>query len=240
MSRAGASCSLRGHARARTFTGVGASEGFAAGRVVWICALWALIHSVLASKQAKDLTRRIAGPRYRDGLYRSAYNAQSVVLLLWAARRFARLPDRELYRMKPPWSWLFRASQAASLGVLLSGVRVMGIPNFAGITPLRDFLTGKDIRSAPEAQGPPIGADDEVVRAGAFRFTRHPGNLGALGFFLFLPRMTANRAVLMVLVALYVVLGSMHEEYRLRAAYGAAYERYRKAVPFLIPRRSRR
>jgi protein-S-isoprenylcysteine O-methyltransferase Ste14 len=236
MSRAGMSCSLRGRARAQTLRGVGASEGFAPGRVVWICALWALIHSVVASKQVKDLILRIAGPRYRDGLYRFTFNAQSVVSLLWAARRFSRLPDRELYRVRPPWSWLFRASQAASLGVLLSGVRVMGILNFAGITPLRDLLTGKDVGPAPEAQGPPVG-DDEVVRSRAFRFTRHPGNLGALGFFLFLPRMTANRAVLVALVALYVVLGSMHEEYRLRVAYGAAYERYRRAVPFLIPRR---
>jgi methanethiol S-methyltransferase len=228
MSRAGMSCSLRGRARAQTLRGVGPSEGFAPGRVVCISALWALIHSVLASKQVKDLTLRIAGPRYRDGLYRFTFNAQSVVSLLWAARRFSRLPDRELYRVRPPWSWLFRASQAASLGVLLSGVRVMG-----------DLLTGMDVRPAPEAQGPPVGADDEVVKAGAFRFSRHPGNLGALGFFLFLPRMTANRAILLVLVGLYVVLGSLHEEHRLRAAYDAAYERYRRAMPFLVPGRPR-
>ena len=146
------------------------------------------------------------------------------------------MPDWEIYRVKPPWSWLFRAGQVVSLGVLLSGVRVMGALKFAGITPLWDFFTGREnIRSEPAAQGPPIGADHEVVRAGAFRFTRHPGNLGALGFFLFLPRMTANRAVLTVLVALYVVVGSIHEEYRVHSAYGAAYERYRKVVPFLIP-----
>jgi protein-S-isoprenylcysteine O-methyltransferase Ste14 len=206
---------------------------------VWICVLWALVHSVLASKQVKDLIRRVAGSRYRDGLYRFIFNAQSVVSLLWAARRFSRLPDKDLYHARPPWSWLFRASQVASLGVLLSGVRVMGILRFAGLTPLRDLLTGSDVRPAPEAQGPPVGSDDEVVRAGAFRFSRHPGNLGALGFFLFLPRMTANRAVLVALVALYVVLGSMHEEYRLRAAYTAAYERYRRVVPFLVPGRPR-
>jgi methanethiol S-methyltransferase len=240
MGSVGTSRSLRGQARAHTFTDVGASEGFAAARVIWICVLWALIHSVLASKQAKNLARRVAGSRYRDGLYRSTYNVQSVVLLLWAARRFARLPDRELYRVSSPWSWLLRTSQVASLGVLLSGVRVMGILSFAGITPLWDFLRGKDIRPEPEAQGPPIGADDEVAIAGAFRFTRHPGNLGALGFFLFMPRMTANRAVLIALVTLYVVLGSMHEEYRLQEAYGDAYERYKRTVPFLVPRRPRR
>jgi protein-S-isoprenylcysteine O-methyltransferase Ste14 len=241
MGRAGRSRSLRGSARTQTFSiGAGATESFAAGRVVWISVLWALVHSVLASRQAKDLTRRIAGPRYRNGLYRFAFNVQSVVLLVWAARLFARAPDRELYKVKPPWSWLFRAGQVASLGVLLSGVRVMGVLNFAGITSLWDLLTReRDVRSEPESQGPPIGEDDEVVMAGAFRFIRHPGNLGALGFFLFLPRMTANRAVLTALVALYAVLGSIHEEYRLRAAYGAAYERYRRVVPFMIPRRSR-
>jgi len=202
---------------------------------VLACALWALVHSVLASKQAKDLACRFAGPRYRDGLYRLAYNAQSVVLLTWAARWFLRLPDHDLYTVRAPWSWLLRGAQATSLGVLLSGVRVIGILDFAGITRLQGFLAKIDLGPEPEAQGPPIDSDNEVVKAGAFRFTRHPGNLGALGFFLFLPRMTTNRAVLTALVGLYVVLGSLHEEYRLRAAYGAAYERYRRSVTFLIP-----
>ncbi len=212
----------------------------AVGRVLRICALWAAVHSLLATKEAKDLARRVAGPRYRDSLYRLAYNAQAVATLALATRSFLRLPDRELYRARPPLSWLFRAGQAVSLGVLLSGVRVVGFLEFAGVVRLRDLLAGRDRGPEPEAQGPPVGADGEMATRGAFRFTRHPGNLGALGFFLLFPRMTVNRAVLAALAALYVILGSMHEERRLRAAYGAAYERYRRAVPFMVPRPARR
>ena len=211
-------------------------SGGTVGRIVRVCVALAAIHSLLASRQAKHLVRQIAGPRYRNGLYRLAYNAQSVLLLAWAARWFSRLPDRELYRAKPPWSWLFRAGQAASLGVLLSGVRVIGPLDFAGVTQLRGLLAGHDPGPEPEAQGPPISADGEMVKDEVFHLTRHPSNLGVVGFFLLFPRMTANRAVLAALVALYVVLGSLHEEHRLRAAYGVPFVEYRRKVPFLVPR----
>lgn len=217
-------------------TASGADGRASPGRVVLVCAVWAGVHSLLASRRAKDAVARIAGPRSRDGLYRLAYNAQSLVTVAWAARLLARLPDREIYRAGPPWSWLLRAGQAGSLGVLLSGVRVVGVLEFAGLAPFWRVLTGEESRPEPEAQGPPVGADGEMDASGAFRFTRHPGNLGAMGFFLLWPRMTVNRATLAALVTLYVVLGSRHEERRLRMVYGEAFERYRRRVPFLIPR----
>jgi protein-S-isoprenylcysteine O-methyltransferase Ste14 len=121
------------------------------------------------------------------------------------------------------------------LGVLLSAVRVIGILDFAGIAQLRSLLAGLDPDPEPEAQGPPLGADGQLVTGQPFRLTRHPSNLGALGVFLLFPRMTVNRLTLVVLVALYVVLGSLHEERRLRTAYGEPFERYRQGVPFLVP-----
>ena len=209
--------------------------GGSVGRVLGVCTALAAIHSLLASKPAKDIARRIVGDRYRNGLYRFAFNAKSVLFLVWATWWFLRLPDREIYRVRVPWSWLFRAGQVASLGVLLSAVRVIGILDFAGIAQLRSLLTGLDPDPEPEAQGPPLGADGQLVTGQPFRLTRHPSNLGALGVFLLFPRMTVNRLTLVVLVTLYVVLGSLHEERRLRTAYGEPFERYRQGVSFLVP-----
>ncbi len=209
--------------------------GGSVGRVLVVCTALAAVHSLLASKPAKDLARRIVGPRYRNGLYRFAFNAKSVLILVWATWWFLRLPDRDIYRVRVPWTWFFRAGQVVSLGVLLSAVRVIGVLDFAGISQLRRLLAGLDPDPEPEAQGPPLGADGQLVTAQPFGLTRHPSNLGALGVFLLFPRMTVNRLTLVILVALYVVLGSLHEERRLRAAYGEPFERYRQGVPFLVP-----
>ena len=118
----------------------------------------------------------------------------------------------------------------------------MGVLDFAGIAQLRNLLADAATPDPePEAQGPPMGTDGEVVSRQAFRYTRHPGNLGALGVFLLFPRMTVNRVALLVLVTIYVILGSLHEERRLIAAYGKAYERYRRSsIPFLVPLLRRR
>ena len=215
-------------------------ERGAVGRVLLVCTALALIHSIFALRSTKDLVRWMVGSRYRNGLYRFTYNVISVVLLGWVTWWFSRLPDRELYQVTMPWSLLFRMGQIASLGILLSGVRVIGVLDFAGISQLRSLLAGFTPDSEPEAQGPPMGTDGEVVSKQAFRYTRHPGNLGALGVFLLFPRMTVNRTVLLGLVTIYVILGSWHEERRLRVAYGEAYERYRKSVPFLVSQLRRR
>ena len=211
-------------------------RGGSTKRIVLVCAALAAIHSLLASRPVKDLTRRIVGHRYRNGLYRFAFNAKSVLLLAWATYWFLRLPDQEIYRVRAPWSWIFRVGQAASLGVLLSAVRVIGVLDFAGISQLRSFLAGLEPDPEPEAQGPPVGVDGQMATAQPFRFTRHPSNLGALGVFLLFPRITVNRVTLTALVALYAIVGSLHEERRLRVAYGEPFEQYRREVPFFVPR----
>jgi hypothetical protein len=197
---------------------------------------YALVHSILASRQAKGVARRLLGARLRDGLYRLLFNAQAVLLFAWAARAFVRLPDRTLYRVAPPWSWAMYVAQLGGIGLMAWAASAVSIPGMTGLGPLIALLRGARPEREPEAQGPRLGADGEMLVRGPFRFTRHPANWGPLFVVLLFPRMTVNRATLAALSAAYLVLGSVHEELRLLAAHRRPYERYQAHAPFLVGR----
>lgn len=198
-----------------------------------------LIHSALASLPVKAAVTRALGERRARGLYRAAFNAHAVASYGLGALWFLRQPDRELYRLRGPWALLARAGQAAGALLILDLVRVVGFARISGLAPLAALLRGRAVPATPEAQGPPPGPDGELAARGSFARTRHPD---AWPFFLICwgwPRMSANRLALAVSFTLYTLAGIAREELRLRAAYGPAHDRYRRAVPFLLPRLSR-
>jgi len=209
-------------------------RGGSPARVTAIVGGYALVHSLLATRQSKRLARRLLGARLRDGLYRFLFNAQAIVLFAWAARAFVRLSDRTLYRAPAPWSWAMYGAQVAGIGLMAWAAWAVGIPGMTGLGPLAALVRSARPRREPEAQGPRLGADGEMLVRGPFRFTRHPANWGPLVVVLLFPHMTVNRATLAVLSAAYLVLGSIHEERRLLAAHRRPYERYRARAPFLL------
>src|SRR3989442_3317915 len=104
-------------------------EGSTAWRIVRICVPLAVVHSALASRQAKELAVKLAGRRRRNGLYRMAYNAQSLITFAWLYAWLRRLPDRTLYDLEPPASWAARGGQAAAFVMGFETSRRIGIPD---------------------------------------------------------------------------------------------------------------
>lgn len=196
--------------------------------------------SVLASRQAKELAERRLGARIRNGLYRPFYFLFSGVGAVLIVRKVYQGPHRVLYEIKPPFSYLMRFGQAACVAATLEATRVIG-PSFSGFSQLKAFVKGGDAGPESEAQGPPRMKNGELSSATVFGITRHPNNWFPTSIFLLEPKMTNKRAAFCALTALHGLVGSVHEEYRLKAAYGRpAYERYMRKAPFLFSAPGRR
>lgn len=190
--------------------------------------------SLLASRQVKGAVERRLGARVRNGLYRPLYIVFSAVGAVLLVRRVYQGPHKVLYELRPPFSWLMRAGQVACVLATMEATRVIG-PGFFGAPQLKAFLGGGSPVAEPEAQGPALDRDGELSSRTVFGITRHPNNWFPTSIFLLEPRMTDKRAAFCALVALHGIVGSVHEEYRLRKEYGnAVYDRYTKKAPFLF------
>ncbi len=77
-----------------------------------------------------------------------------------------------------------------------------------------------------------------VIESGVFGRVRHPIYLGCILFYIGCVVFTLSVFSLLVLIAIVIFYYyiARHEERLLRAKFGAAYERYTREVPMLLPR----
>jgi protein-S-isoprenylcysteine O-methyltransferase Ste14 len=183
-------------------------------------AAYGLLHSWLASLQAKSLARRSLG-RTADRVYRLAYNLVAVVCLLPVLALPAALPDQRLYTIPFPWTFLTLAVQGLAALALLIGLLQTGVWSFIGIDQLL---------RAPEHQPP------ELVMNGLYRWVRHPLYTAGLVFIWLTPVMTWNVLALNLGLTAYLIIGAYFEERKLVREYGEAYQRYQRCTPMFFPR----
>lgn len=207
-----------------------------AGRTSAALGAWMLVHSALASEQAKQLARRCFGERRVNGLYRLGYNGLALSSFSAVLAYAWRLPDRRLYTVRGPLRALLFGGQAACVASILACAWQVGPFTFAGIRAAWDLLRGRAISPAPVAQHPlPKPDARDVGWTGPYRLSRHPLNYFVLLGYWLSPVMTVKWAAFGAVSAVYMVLGSMHEGRRLLRAYGDRYRRYRAEVPeFLV------
>ncbi len=207
-------------------------------KVVAATALFAGVHSLLATRRLKRGATNLLGERRRNALYRPFYNSVALITTAALAVYLFRLPDRSLYRVRGPLARLMVAGQVACALILLSGVRQIGFLDFSGLANLAKLLAGEpQIEPEPEGQGPALAEEGHVRATGPFRFSRHPLNFWMVPLMWLTPRMTANLAAFSAVTTLYLLAGSRHEEARLRESYGEAYAAYAASgVGFFVPR----
>ncbi|MDZ4821129.1 MAG: hypothetical protein SGJ20_19385 [Planctomycetota bacterium] len=205
-------------------------------RVAAAAAVFGVVHSLLASRPAKRAAARTFGERNRNGLYRVFYIGQSFVTFGMLAAYIRRQPNRELYRIEGPLAFLMQAIQAGALVYATSAAGQVGLRRITGLESFMAWLGDGPVPPEPEAQGPALDDEGRRNAAGPFAWSRHPLNFAPLPILWLMPRMTTNLLAFNTAATIYLVIGSLHEEARLREEFGEDYDAYLSSgVPFYLP-----
>jgi protein-S-isoprenylcysteine O-methyltransferase Ste14 len=189
--------------------------------------LWGVLHSLLASLKAKQLVRHRLGERAAR-FYRLAYNVFSVVSFLPVLALAALTPDRTLYQVRLPWSALMIFGEILATVVLVVGFFQTDVWEFIG---LRQAAGG----AVSLSNGPVETDQGRLVTWGLYRYVRHPLYTAGIAFIWLMPLMTVNVLAINLALTVYVVVGAIFEERKLRGEFGQAYADYAARTPMFLP-----
>ena len=185
--------------------------------LIFIIALWGIVHSLLASMGFKNFLHVTLGNRFMK-YYRLLYNIFAVVSILPVLYLMITLPDTTLYQVPSPWNYLMRVGQVVSVFLLLAAILQTNLLSFVGLRQLID----------EEKKG-------DLVTGGLYRFVRHPLYTFSLLILWLSPSMTVNTFVVYSALTIYLLIGIIFEERKLLREFGQQYADYRSMTPMLIP-----
>ena len=186
--------------------------------ILWV--LFFVSHSLLAADVVKLAAQQVLGNFYR--FYRILYNVFSAVFLsgilyvLLVKHEFNYVYSFNHYSTQAGWFFIF-------MGVLIMFVSFKNydLAEFTGIKQLAQK----------------IHRPEKLVIKGLNAYVRNPLYFGiivlALGYFLQQP--TYMNLVSVLIIYVYLYIGTTLEEKKLEAAFGNEYTEYKKQVKMLLP-----
>ena len=152
--------------------------------------------------------------------YRLGYNLFACISFLPVLVIAALNPDRRLYLVPLPWSVLMIIGELLSVVVLVIGFLQTDAWEFLGLR---------------QAAGPLETRQGSLVTGGLYRYVRHPLYTAGLAFIWLMPLMTVNVLAINLALTVYIIVGTIFEERKLRGSFGQAYSDYATRTPMFIP-----
>jgi methanethiol S-methyltransferase len=190
--------------------------------------LWGVLHSLFASLGFKQAFARLAGP-FLSRFYRLFYNIFSGFSFLGILAVAFNTPDRKLYTIPFPWSALFILIEVAAVVALGASFLQTDIWEFIGLKQLES--TGEKTR----VDGTLEPIRNRLVTGGLYGYIRHPLYTTGMLIIWFVPIMTVNVLIIDTALTVYIVIGALFEERKLRREFGQAYSDYASVTPMFIP-----
>lgn len=182
--------------------------------------LYGGLHSLLASRRFKAALLRRLGPAALRW-HRFLFSLMGGLTILPVLALTVLLPDREIYSVPMPYSFLMNLVQLAGLIGLVYGVLQTGFMNFVGLDRVLDPTA---------AEHPP-----RFVTDGLYGWVRHPLYTCAMLLMWAAPNLSWNTLAFNLGVSAYLVIGSIYEEQKLLDEFGSAYQAYRRRTPGFLP-----
>jgi len=197
-------------------------------RVFLLLSFYAALHSLLLRPEVKLVFEALLGQRAFRGFFRLVYNVVAVVLFALFLGYVAGLPDATIVEIYGLGAWILLILRLTGVGVVIWALQTHGFLAWLGVENFRSWRRGADPRKE--------GIDgSRLVTRGPYRWVRNPMYSGALLFLWSVPGWTVNYLAFVLAATLYLWVGSLHEETRLRSDYGKSYEDYAASTPRFAP-----
>jgi methanethiol S-methyltransferase len=178
-----------------------------------------VLHSLLASLELKNAVRKAFPRIFR--WYRLIYNGVAVALLFPPAYLQLGTESRRILSLSFPFTISGYGLLVTGLIIVMLSFRKYNLGEFAGLTPMSEF-----------------DKERTLVVSGLNAYVRHPLYTGVIlsmaGYLLV--SFTFKTLLVVVVSLVYIIIGTLLEEQKLRRVYGSSYEEYRRKTGMYFPK----